>query len=97
MGKMEIRKSPNEPVKLISTAFLVNLPTALKLNTHLLVIDDQFSKYILLYTVKDRTTKATAKYYMLLTTFQYSETNIFRSRSRIRIEINKILFVKVSV
>lgn len=52
MGKMEIRKSPNEPVKLISTAFLVNLPTALKLNTRLLLTINfrNTSYYILLKT-----------------------------------------------
>lgn len=60
-GHMGLHKFPTTPLELISIDFLVDLPLTARGNCHILVINDQFSKLIQLYAVKDRTASTAAK------------------------------------
>ena len=53
-GRLGIRSWPHTPLELISIDFLVNLPITKKGNCNIMVINDQFSKYIQLFALKDR-------------------------------------------
>ena len=55
------RPFPIEPLDLISIDFLVELPIPNDNNKHILTIVDNFTKYLKVYAVPDRTSKTTAK------------------------------------
>lgn len=56
-GNVGKRSWPSKPLELISIDYLTELPTSSKNNTHLLVINDHFSKYIQVYPLPNRTAK----------------------------------------
>ena len=55
------RPFPKEPLDLISIDSLVELPIPNDNNKHILTIVDNFTKYLKVYAVPDRTSKTTAK------------------------------------
>ena len=61
MGKMCIREWPKMPLNFVSIDFVVDLPRTERNNTHILVINDHFSKFIRLYPIKDRQAETAAK------------------------------------
>ena len=60
-GKVAVRDWPYKPLNLLSIDYLTELPVSSKGNRHILVINDQFSKYIQIYPVKDRTAKTVSE------------------------------------
>ncbi len=60
-SRMGLRKFPNVPLEVVSIDFLVDLPQTRRGNKHILVVNDQFSKYIQLYPIKDRTALTAAR------------------------------------
>ena len=61
-GQMGIRSWPSRPLELVSIDFIVDLPTTPRGHKHILVINDQFSKFLKCYPLKDRTAQTTCKY-----------------------------------
>ena len=58
LGKRPI---PTKPLEIISIDFVVDLPKTNKGNIHMLTVVDNFTKFVRLYGVKDRTAKTAAK------------------------------------
>ena len=56
-----VRPWPKKPLELVSIDYLTELPPSSKNNIHLLVVNDQFSKYIQVYAIKDRTAETASK------------------------------------
>ena len=60
-GRMGIRSFPTSPMELVSIDFLVELPVTARGNRHILSINDQFSKFTLIYPVPDRTARTAGR------------------------------------
>lgn len=45
-GKISVRDGPYKPIDLISISYLTELPISREGKKHVLVVNDQFSKYI---------------------------------------------------
>ena len=58
---MGIREFPSAPMELVSIDFLVQLPVTAPNNRHIMCMNDNFTKFIQIYPVSDRTAKTAAK------------------------------------
>lgn len=54
------RDWPNKPMELVSIDYLTELPPSTRNNKHLLVLNDQFSKFLQVYPIQDKTAKTAA-------------------------------------
>ena len=60
-ANMGIRDWPTKPLDLVSIDYLTDLPPSSNRNIHLLVVNDQFSKFMQVYPLKDRTAETASK------------------------------------
>ena len=61
-GQMGIQSCPSLPLELVSINFIVDLPTTPRGHEHILVMNNQFSKFLKCYPFTDRTAQTTCKY-----------------------------------
>ena len=59
---MGVREWPTKPLELVSIDYLTELPRSARNNIHLLVINDQLSKFIQVYAIKDITVKTASNW-----------------------------------
>ena len=60
-GNLGKRQFPKKPRDLVSIDFVVDLPITNNRNIHLLTVVDNFTKYLKVYAIRDRTAKTAAR------------------------------------